>query len=85
MKVIKRDGRTVDFDRSKIQVSLERAGEEVEFDERTNKEDVKGIIRYIEGLDKNRMLAEDIQDIVCQKLMEINKNELAQRYILYKS
>ena len=64
MKVIKRDGRTVDFDRSKIQVSLERAGEEVSFDERTNKEDVKGIIRYIE---------------------ELNKNELAQRYILYKS
>ena len=85
MKVIKRDGRTVDFDRSKIRISLERAGEEVNLSERTNNDDVKGIISYIEGLDKNRMLSEDIQDIVCQKLMEINKNELAQKYILYKS
>lgn len=85
MKVVKRDGRIVDFDRSKILTGIEKAGEEVNFDERTNREDVKGIITYIEGLDKNRILAEDLKDIVCQKLMEINKNELAQRYILYKS
>lgn len=85
MKVVKRDGRIVDFDRANILTTIEKAGTEVNFNERTNKEDVKGIITYIEGLDKNRILSEDLKDIVCQKLMEINKNELAQRYILYKS
>ena len=84
MKVIKRDGRAVDYDRAKIQVAIEKANQEVKPKERANKEDIKGIIQYIEDLNKKRMLVEDIQDIIEQKLMEIEKYELAKKYIVYR-
>lgn len=84
MKVIKRDGRAVDYDRSKIQIAIEKANKEVKPAERATKEDIKEIIKYIEELDKKRMLVEDIQDIIEEKLMEINKYELAKKYIVYR-
>ena len=84
MKVIKRDGRAVDYDRAKIQVAVEKANKEVKPKERASKEDIKGIIQYIEELNKKRMLVEDIQDIIEQKLMEIEKYELAKKYIVYR-
>ena len=84
MKVIKRDGRAVDYDRAKIKIAIEKANKEVKPKERANKEDIKGIIQYIEDLNKKRMLVEDIQDIIEQKLMEIEKYELAKKYIVYR-
>ena len=84
MKVIKRDGRAVDYDRAKIQTAIEKANQEVKPKERANKEDIKGIIEYIEELNKKRMLVEDIQDIIEEKLMEIEKYELAKKYIVYR-
>ena len=84
MKVIKRDGRAVDYDRAKIQIAIEKANQEVKPKERANKEDIKGIIQYIEELNKKRMLVEDIQDIIEEKLMEIEKYELAKKYIVYR-
>ncbi len=84
MKVIKRDGRAVDYDRAKIQTAIEKANQEVKPKERANKEDIKGIIQYIEELNKKRMLVEDIQDIIEEKLMEIEKYELAKKYIVYR-
>ncbi len=84
MKVIKRDGRAVDYDRAKIQVAIEKANQEVKPKDRANKEDIKGIIEYIEELNKKRMLVEDIQDIIEEKLMEIEKYELAKKYIVYR-
>ena len=84
MKVIKRDGRAVDYDRSKIEVAITKANEEVKSKERATKTEIKEIIKYIEELNKKRMLVEDIQDIIEQKLMEIEKYELAKRYIVYR-
>ena len=84
MKVIKRDGRAVDYDRSKIQIAIEKANKEVKPSERATKEDIKGIINYIEELNKKRMLVEDIQDIIEEKLMELDKYELAKKYIVYR-
>ena len=84
MKVIKRDGRAVDYDRAKIRVAIEKANQEVKPKERATKEDIKGIILYIEDLGKKRMLVEDIQDIIEEKLMELDKYELAKRYIVYR-
>lgn len=84
MKVIKRDGRAVDYDRAKIKVAIEKANKEVKPKERANKEEIKGIIEYIEDLNKKRMLVEDIQDIIEEKLMEIEKYELAKKYIVYR-
>lgn len=84
MKVIKRDGRVADFDREKIMVAVSKANKEVKTKERASIEDIKEIILYIEDLAKKRILVEDIQDIIEQKLMEIKKYELAKRYIVYR-
>jgi len=84
MKVIKRDGRTIDFDRQKIEVAIEKANREVRGKEKATKDDINQIIAYIEELGKKRMLVEDIQDIIEQKLMELDKYELAKRYIVYR-
>ena len=84
MKVIKRDGRAVDYDRTKIQVAIEKANQEVNNPNKASKEDIKGIIAYIESLNKKRILVEDIQDIIEEKLMELKKFELAKKYIVYR-
>ena len=84
MKIIKRDGRIVDFDRQKIMVAIQKANEEVRGRQKASKEDIKGIVNYIEDLDKKRLLVEDIQDIIEEKLMEMEKYELAKKYIVYR-
>ena len=84
MKIIKRDGRVVDYDRQKIAVAIEKANREVKGKEIASKEDIKNIIQHIEDLDKKRMLVEDIQDIIEEQLMKIGKYELAKKYIVYK-
>ena len=84
MKVIKRDGRAVDFDREKIRVAISKANKEVKPRERATKEEMNEIIAYIEDLNKKRILVEDIQDIIEQKLMELQKYELSKKYIVYR-
>ena len=84
MKVIKRDGRVVDYDREKIVIAIQKANKEVKAKERASKEDIKSIIDYIEELDKKRILVEDVQDIIEEKLMELQKYELAKKYIVYR-
>ena len=54
MKVIKRDGRAVDYDREKIRIAIDKANQEVRPRERATKEEVKEIINYIEELGKKR-------------------------------
>ena len=84
MKIIKRDGRIVDYDRSKIEIAIEKANKEVLENEQATKKEIDGIIEYIEKLGKKRILVEDIQDIIEEKLMELNKYKLAKRYIVYR-
>ena len=55
MKVIKRDGRAVDFDREKIKTAISKANKEVKTKERATKEEMYEIIHYIEELDKKRI------------------------------
>ena len=85
MKVIKRDGRIVDYDRNKILIAIEKANNEVlDTKEQASKDDIKTITNYIEKTGKKRILVEDMQDIIEQKLMEIGKYELAKKYIVYR-
>jgi len=84
MKVIKRDGRIVDYDKSKIKIAVEKANTEVTKKEKASLEDIKAITEYIEELGKKRILVEDIQDIIEKKLMELGKYELAKKYIVYR-
>ena len=84
MKIIKRDGKTVDYNSEKIEIAIKKANKEVRKKERATDEDIHEIIAYIESLDKKRMLVEDIQDIIEQKLMELEKYQLAKKYITYR-
>jgi len=84
MKVIKRDGHYVDYDREKIRIAIEKANEEVPKKERASLSDIKEICHYIESQNKKRILVEDIQDIIEMKLMELEKYELAKHYIVYR-
>ena len=84
MKIIKRDGRAVEYNREKIEIAIEKANKEVRPRERATKEQIKEITKYIEELDKKRILVEDIQDIIEEKLMDFKKFELAKKYIVYR-
>lgn len=84
MKIIKRDGRAVDYDREKIKIAIEKANKEVRDNQKASKEEIKDIMKYIEDLGKKRMLVEDVQDIIEEKLMKISKYELAKKYIVYR-
>lgn len=55
MKVIKRDGRAVDYDREKIKIAINKANNEVNSDERVSDKQIENIIRYIESLKKKQV------------------------------
>ncbi len=84
MKVIKRDGTSVDYDRSKIVTALEKANAEVPEEERLDRTEIDAIIEGIEAQKRQRMLVEDIQDMVEQGLVARNKFHLAKTYIIYR-
>ncbi len=84
MKIVKRDGTIVEFNQEKIKTAIQKANNEVSRKERATVEQIKEIINYIVELDKPRILVEDIQDIIEQKLMEIGKYQLAKKYITYR-
>ena len=84
MKIIKRDGSIVEFNAEKIRIAIKKANEEVSRRERANEEQIKEIITYIQDLKKPRILVEDIQDIIEEKLMSFEKYKLAKKYITYR-
>ncbi|MBR5535706.1 MAG: anaerobic ribonucleoside-triphosphate reductase [Clostridia bacterium] len=84
MKVIKRDGSTVDFDRSKIVVAITKANNAVDEPYRISEEKIEEIVSGIESMHRQRVLVEDIQDMVESRLMENGKYELAKTYIIYR-
>ena len=84
MKIVKRDGHIVDYDPQKIRVAIGKANNEVRGKEKATKEEIEEIIKYIEDLNKKRILVEDIQDIIEEKLMEFDKYVLAKKYITYR-
>lgn len=84
MTVIKRDGKTVEFDRSKIIVALSKANDAVEECDRITAEQMEEIADFINEKRKSRILVEDIQDMVEQKLMELDRYALAKAYIIYR-
>lgn len=84
MQVIKRDGRIVDYDRQKIAVAINKANEVVEESERASQQEIDEILSYIERKNKQRILVEDIQDMIERKLMEYGHYVLAKVYIIYR-
>lgn len=84
MKVLKRDGRVVDYDRNKIFAAIRKANDEVEEREQIGEAKIEGIIAGIENLSRESMMVEEIQDIIEQKLMACGKYILAKKYIIYR-
>ena len=84
MKVVKRDGHIVDFDRSKIVTAIRKANAEVDPEEKIGEERIEDIVHGIETKKRKRILVEDIQDMIEQDLMEDGKYVLAKTYIIYR-
>lgn len=84
MKVIKRDGREVGYDRNKIIIAIQKANDEVPYNEKISDEKIHGIVASIEKLGASTLQVEEIQDIIEQKLMAERKFVLAKTYIIYR-
>lgn len=84
MKVIKRDGREVNYDRNKIIIAIQKANDEVPFSEKISDDKIHGIVASIEKLGASTLQVEEIQDIIEQKLMAERKFVLAKTYIIYR-
>ena len=84
MKVIKRDGTTVDFDRSKIILAIQKANEAVDPEDRITEEQISAIANCVQSKNRPRLLVEDIQDMVEHQLMELGRYPLAKAYIIYR-
>ncbi len=84
MRIIKRDGREVAYNRSKIIMAISKANAEVPDEEKVTEDKIEEIVTYIESKNRKRMLVEDIQDIIEQRLMAEGKFDLAKAYIIYR-
>ena len=85
MKVIKRDGREVSFDRNKIVNAINKAQAETE--ENINADEIQSIINRLYERYRKRGYAvsvEDIQDDIETELMKTRHYKTAQKYIRYR-
>ena len=86
MKVIKRNGSEVEFDKGKIESAITKAFEELyETLDESMQNCVRKIADEIENMAENReMHVEEIQDIVEKKLMATKHKDVAKAYINYR-
>jgi ribonucleoside-triphosphate reductase len=84
MRVIKRNGHAVNYDRSKILIAIAKANNEVPMDEKVEQETIDNIIEEIESKESDTLYVEKIQDFIEQKLMAAGKLVLAKKYIIYR-
>lgn len=87
VKVIKRDGREVDFDSSKILVAIQKANREVEEIDKISETDFDEIVADVIDDCKSIRRAigvEEIQDFVEEELVDGGYVEVARKYIRYR-
>lgn len=87
-KILKRDGREVEFSRSKLAGAIWKAGQETrEFDEKEAKRLAEITTALIEKSlkDKETITVEKVQDFVEQVLMAAGHYQTAKAYILYRA
>ena len=82
MKVVKRDGREVEFDANKIKVAIRKANNEVDISERVSEEKIENIVQDI--VEKQINSVEDIQDFIEKNLVEAGLYKLSKKYIVYR-
>ena len=84
MQIVKRNGKIVDFDANKIRIAIQKANREVDEKKQATDDEIEQILAYIQGLKKKRLLVEDVQDIIEERLMMFGHYELAKHYIVYR-
>ena len=86
MKIIKRDGRSVVFDRDKIKNAVLKAFKEVDGEiTQESKNKSSDIASYIANQEKEELSVEEIQDMVEEKLMQSRRKDVAKAFILYRN
>ena len=86
LKVVKRDGRVVNFDENKIVDAVLKAFKDTDGEiTLAAKSKAKEIGNYVKGLSKDQLSVEDIQDIVEEKLMLSKRKDVAKAYIIYRN
>ena len=87
MKLIKRNGSEVIFDREKIVVAVTKANEAVSESHRITAEDIDNIALEVERLCLTMVRSagvEEIQDLVEKEIMKLGAFDLAKAYITYR-
>ena len=88
MKIIKRDGKEVDFDYNKIITAVKKANLEVSESKRLSDADINHLAKNVEHYVTHtnyQCNVENIQDLVEVEIMKFDAYEVAQRYIKYRS
>jgi ribonucleoside-triphosphate reductase len=86
MKVIKRDGRKVIFNKEKIKDAILKAFQEVDGEVTQYARDkARDITTYIEESVTDGVTVEEIQNIIETKLMASNRKDVAKSFILYRN
>ncbi len=84
MKVIKRDGSSVDFNSDKIVKAINAANNKVDEESRISNTQINNIVKFVSNNKKKRILVEDIQDLIEEKIVSLGKYDLAKEYITYR-
>lgn len=87
MKVIKRDGRIVNFDRSKIVDAILKAYQEVDDEIKDQSvRDAGNIAEHIfKQIRNDEVSVENIQDMVEKELMKGSRKDVAKSYVIYRN
>lgn len=86
MKIVKRDGRTCEFDLMKIINAISKAFIEVDGElTEPSEKIVVDIATAIQDTCKDDVTVEEIQDMVEKKLMASRRKDVAKAYILYRN
>lgn len=87
MKIIKRNGKEEKFDENKIISALERANTSVDGDDKMSPTQIKNSVEYtVQKVKELRHTpnVEEVQDIIEDRIMLVNKTLLARNYIKYR-
>lgn len=85
MRVIKRDGRRVEFQEDKVKIAVLKAFKQIDGEITDYARDkANTIAEHVKTMDKD-LNVEEIQDIVEQKLMACNRKDVAKAYIIYRN
>lgn len=87
MKIIKRNGKEVQFDESKITAAIEKANNEVVETDRLTHEEIDNMtnnVKYRCEKMKRALSVEEIQNLVEDEIMKLNAFSVARKYITYR-